>query len=26
VRKNREDTQLLLVRQPRSYREIVRMY
>lgn len=26
VRKNREDTQLLQVRQPRSYREIVRMY
>lgn len=26
VRKNREDTQLMQVRQPRSYREIVRMY
>ncbi len=26
VRKNREDTQLLQIRQPRSYREIVRMY
>ncbi len=26
VRKNREDSQLLQVRQPRSYREIVRMY
>jgi predicted amidohydrolase len=26
VRKNREDTQLLQVRQPRSYREIVKMY
>ena len=26
VRKNREDTQLLQIRQPRSYREIVKMY
>jgi predicted amidohydrolase len=26
VRRNREDTQLLQIRQPRSYREIVRMY
>jgi len=26
VRKNREDTQLIQVRQPRSYRDIVRMY
>jgi predicted amidohydrolase len=26
VRKNREDSQLLQIRQPRSYREIVRMY
>jgi len=26
VKKNREDSQLLQVRQPRSYREIVRMY
>ena len=26
VRKNREDTQLLQIRQPRSYRDIVRMY
>ncbi len=26
VRKKREDTQLLQVRQPRSYREVVRMY
>lgn len=26
VRKNREDTQLLQLREPRSYREIVRMY
>jgi len=26
VRMNREDTQLLQVRQPRSYRDIVRMY
>jgi predicted amidohydrolase len=26
VRKNREETQLLQIRQPRSYREIVKMY
>jgi len=26
VRKNREETQLMQIRQPRSYRDIVRMY